>query len=155
MLSPLAYDGMERGARVALISPNGAACSRLAMDAAAVFAGSLVNAFAVARAVGSLLESSGGAVTVVACGERWPDGDADDGALRFAVEDYLGAGAILAGLAATASLSPEAEVCAGTFKSLEARMPQIIWECGSGIELREKGFGEDVKFAARIDSIDV
>ncbi len=59
-----------------------------------LFVGALVNAAAVGRAVSSILARTEAAVTVVACGERWP-APTDDGELRVAIEDYLGAGAIL------------------------------------------------------------
>jgi phosphosulfolactate phosphohydrolase-like enzyme len=47
-------------------------------------------------------------VTVIACGERW-NIPSEDGELRMALEDYLGAGAILSYL--PYEKSPEARAC--------------------------------------------
>ena len=148
-LSPPTFLAIAPGERVALRSPNGATCARYGRVAPALFAGALVNASAVAAAV----ERAGAdrAVTVVACGERWPEPN-EDGALRFAIEDYLGAGAVLAALGGPAS--PEAQVCVAAFLGARADLAAILWECASGRELREQGFGEDVRHAARLDCYD-
>jgi 2-phosphosulfolactate phosphatase len=102
------------------------------------FHGALVNAQAVAAVVSSLLEQKALSVTVIACGERWKT-PSEDGALRVALEDYLGAGAILSYL--PQEKSPEARVCAGAFVQVRDDLHTLLWECGSGRELREKGFG--------------
>ena len=60
--------------------------------------------------------------SVVAAGERWPDGQ-----LRPAVEDLWGAGAVLAALGADGA-SPEARMAAAAFRAVED---------GLGDELRE------------------
>ena len=156
-LSPQSYVGVAPGTRIVLPSPNGATCARHAADVPYLIAGALVNAGAVAAAVARVLNALPLGVTVLACGERPPappaPGDAG-GALRFAVEDALGAGAILAGLAARGygrAMSPEAKVCAGAFRSARTRLAAVLWDCGSGRELRAKGLGEDVRHAARLD----
>src|SRR5262245_56868978 len=97
-LSPRSFLNFEPGARVVLPSPNGSTCSQYGSQAPALFVGALVNAQAVAAAVSSLLNDAEYLnVTALACGERWRTPD-DEGALRFAVEDYLGAGAILSAM---------------------------------------------------------
>jgi 2-phosphosulfolactate phosphatase len=159
-LSPQSYVGVAPGTRVVLPSPNGATCARHAADVPYLIAGALVNAGAVAAAVARVLNASPLGVTVLACGESplspgapGAPGDAG-GALRFAVEDALGAGAILAGLAARGfgrAMSPEARVCAGAFRSARTRLAAVLWDCGSGRELRARGLGEDVRHAARLD----
>lgn len=143
-LSPLSYlQGPDEGT-VVLASPNGATCSALAGAAAAVFAGSLVNAASAARAALALDRP----ITVLACGERAGDG------VRFAIEDWLGAGAILDGLAG-AGLSAEAEVCREGFRAVRDRLEALLLACESGRELAERGWIEDVRFAARNDLLDV
>jgi 2-phosphosulfolactate phosphatase len=151
-LSPRSFLTVEPGARVVLPSPNGSTCSQYGSQAPALFVGALINAQAVAGAVSDLLNKDrhlNG--TVLACGERWrlPD---EAGALRFAVEDYLGAGAILSALPFPQAM--EAQVCAATFQAMQDRLDAALWECESGQELRNKGLGEDVRFAARLDVYD-
>ena len=103
--------------------------------------GALVNAQAVADAVSYLLTADNRlSVTVLACGERWRVPD-EEGALRFALEDYLGAGAILAALPFAQTI--EAQACGTTFLALQNRLEAVLWECESGQELRSKGLGED------------
>ena len=104
-LAPKSYDSIERGRRIVLRSPNGATCVRLASSAPVVLVGALVNASAVADCLQWVLENTELNVSVIACGERWHEAS-DDGALRFAIEDYLGAGAILSRL--RSDLSTEA-----------------------------------------------
>lgn len=147
-LSPLTYVGAEPGARVALPSPNGSTCCTLARGCPTVLVGCLLNAAAVARYVAPLLEREGHGVTVLACGERWRTA-AHGEDLRFAVEDYLAAGAILAGL--PDARSPEAEVCALAFRAIGGRLEPTLLSSGSGLELVSGGYEEDVRHAARLD----
>ncbi len=149
-LSPRTYVHRAAGERILLPSPNGATCARCARTARAVFAGSLLNATAVARAVRAELAAAPGPVTVVACGERnFPLSAGGDGGLRFALEDYLGAGAVLAEL--PGPLSPEAVVCARSFSSSRGDLEVLLLDCASGRELISKGLGEDVPFCAQLD----
>ncbi|MBA2393557.1 MAG: 2-phosphosulfolactate phosphatase [Ktedonobacteraceae bacterium] len=148
-LSPATYLHLEPGIRVVLNSPNGATCSRYASQVPFLFVGALVNAKAVAVVVSSLLEHQKPSVTVIACGERWKT-PSEDGELRVALEDYLGAGAILSYL--PQEKSPEARVCEGAFVQVRDDLHAMLWECGSGRELREKGFGMDVQHAARLNA---
>jgi 2-phosphosulfolactate phosphatase len=113
-----------------------------------VVVGSFVNAPAVARFVSARLVESNQGVTVLACGERWPTPvEGED--LRFAVEDYLGAGALLSHL--DLDKSPEAQACEVAFRGVQEGLEEILLTCGSGIELREKGYRADVLHAARMD----
>src|SRR6266508_2839489 len=99
-LSPVSLLDVPPGTRLVLPSPNGSAlAAAIAHAGPVVLAGCLRNASAVARAA---REAGGdGPVGVVAAGERRPDG-----ALRPAVEDLLGAGAVLHALGGRPS--PEA-----------------------------------------------
>jgi 2-phosphosulfolactate phosphatase len=115
--------------------------------------GALVNAWAVSDAVAELLASTELNVTILACGERWQQ-PSEDGELRFAIEDYLGAGAIIAGLPESVSRSPEAAICAGAFRSVGDGLRDVLWESGSGRELREAGYPQDVEHCARLDAYD-
>ncbi len=147
-LSPAGYDRISPGTRVVLPSPNGAACARAAQDAPYVFVGALVNAQAVAGAISMLMAHPDQAATIIACGERWPASDGDEG-LRVAIEDYLGAGAILSYI--LLDKSPEARVCEASFLAIREQLEDLLRESISGRELRYKGWGADVKRAARLN----
>jgi 2-phosphosulfolactate phosphatase len=149
-LSPPTFTSIEPGRRVVLASPNGATCSRFGRDVPDLLVGALVNARAVAEAVGQLLATSDLSVTVLACGERWRQ-PSEDGELRFAIEDYLGAGAIIAALPETLTRSPEASLCAGAFRSVGGGLHDVLWESGSGRELRAAGYPQDVEHAAQLN----
>src|SRR4029078_6178305 len=94
-LSPNSLRDIPPGSRLVLPSPNGATLTVLAAESGTkVVAGCLRNAAAVANACRSL----GQVVAVVAADERWRDADDLTGSLRPAVEDLVGAGAILTAL---------------------------------------------------------
>ncbi len=151
-LSPSTFVDIESGTRVVLASPNGATCSHYARQVPYLFVGALVNAQAVAVAVSQVVEEQQLNVTVIACGERWRT-PTEDGTLRVAIEDYLGAGAILSYL--QLEKSPEARVCEGAFLHVRNDLANVLWECESGRELREKGFGGDVQHATKLNMYDV
>jgi 2-phosphosulfolactate phosphatase len=141
-LSPASLALLDPSTAVVLPSPNGSTCAVLAQESGAtVVAGCLRNASAVARWSGG----RPGPVTVIACGERWPDGS-----LRPAVEDLIGAGAIIAGL--SGACSPEASVALGAFRSVEADLGAVLAGCASGRELTETGWRADVDYAAALDA---
>lgn len=150
-LSPVTYLGLESGTKIVLSSLNGATCSRLSREVPYLFAGALVNAEVVAAAVSQVLSTTDLSVTIIACGERWLI-PSEQGQLRVAIEDYLGAGAILSYL--EYEKSPEARVCQGSFQSVQNDLEEIIWDCGSGRELREAGFEADVRYALQLNLLD-
>jgi len=148
-LSPSNYFDAPPDTRVVLRSLNGATCAQYARQIPYLFAGALVNAKAVGSAVASLLSQTNLAATVIACGERWPQAN-EDGELRFAIEDYLGAGAILSHL--SSELSPEAALCRKAFASLlPDELPRILRDCGSGKELIQTDRVADVEHAGKLD----
>jgi 2-phosphosulfolactate phosphatase len=150
-LSPVTYGFLEPGTRVVLASPNGATCSQYARQVPYLFVGALVNAQAVGSAVSRVMGASDLPVTVLACGERWRT-PSEDGELRFALEDYLGAGAILSYL--PYNKSPDARVCVGAFLQAQDELGELLRECESGRELSEMSFAEDVQWAARLNASD-
>ena len=140
-LSPLSMDALAAGTSLVLPSPNGATCAVLASEAGAqVVAGCLRNA----AAVGTWADEADGPVTVIACGEKWPDGS-----LRPSVEDLLGAGAILAAM--TGDPSPEARAAIAAYRDAAGNVPQILSRCASGRELSEKGGQADIEYAAALN----
>lgn len=148
-LSPLSFIGVAGRARVAMASPNGAACCRYGGEAPALLVGTLLNAEAVAKVVMNLLRAdTGKSVSVIACGERWTIPN-EDGELRFAIEDYLGAGAVLSQI--PYSQSPEARLCSLAYQQAIPELESLLCECGSGRELLERGRKEDVLHAAQLN----
>ena len=146
-LSALTYQQIEPGTRVVLPSPNGGTCSYEARHAPYLFVGALTNAEAAADAVMRLIGRENRRVSVIACGERvgLPSGQE----LRWAVEDYLGAGAILSFL--MAEKSPEARACEAAFRGCRDGLYDALWGCESGRELREHGFEKDIEYAAQLN----
>ena len=142
-LSPVSFLGVAHLTDVVLPSPNGSAIAFALADAGVTVVGaSLRNASAVA---GWLRARPHARVSVVAAGERWPDGT-----LRPAVEDLWGAGAVLAGLGAPGR-SPEAGAAVAAFEAVEGRLAGQLQGCASGRELVEGGFAGDVDVAAALD----
>ncbi|MGH8975220.1 MAG: 2-phosphosulfolactate phosphatase, partial [Acidimicrobiia bacterium] len=86
-------------------------------------------------------------VGVVPAGERW---HGNTGPLRPALEDLLGAGALLAALAPAAP-SPEARAAMATFAGAAPDLTRRLEDCASGRELIDAGFAADVRLAAELD----
>src|SRR5207249_999853 len=105
-----------------------------------VLAGCLRNRSAVCARAAAL----GGPFGIIPAGERW-----DDGTLRFALEDLLGAGAIAARL--PGRRSPEADAAVAAFEARADRLAETLAACASGRELVERGYPQDVDLAARLD----
>jgi 2-phosphosulfolactate phosphatase len=140
-LSPASLLELEPGSALVLPSPNGSTCAVLAVEAGAtVVAGCLRNA----AAVGAWAASVEGPVTVIACGEKWPDGS-----LRPSLEDLLGAGAILAAIPGDAS--PEARAAMAAFHDAADRLPEVVAQSASGRELGDRGWRGDVAHAAQLN----
>lgn len=143
-LSPASLMAIPAGERLVLPSPNG---SRLTAMAAAVAPEALILAGCLrnARAVAAAATQAGSRVAVIAAGERWRS----DWTLRPALEDWLGAGAIISHLAGRRS--PEAEAAAAVFAGLRRDLASFMRACSSGRELIELGFANDVTLAAQLD----
>jgi 2-phosphosulfolactate phosphatase len=146
-LSPTSLREIPAGTRLALPSPNGAALCALAQRTGAeVLAGCLRNAAATARVAQGL--ARGGPIGLVPAGERW---ELPGAALRPALEDALGAGAIAAVL--PGAFSPEAELAAAQFAAARSRgLRGVLGASASGRELASDGFAADVTLAAAHDA---
>ncbi|MDK0524725.1 2-phosphosulfolactate phosphatase [Streptomyces sp. ML-6] len=147
-LSPAALRRAPVVPRLVLPSPNGSTIAATA-GGSTVVAGSLRNPTAVGR---WLADQGYGTVerpvAVIASGERRPDG-----ALRPALEDLLGAGAVIAALRRHGRdrLSPEAAMAATVFDGT----PDIgtaVADCASGRELIGLGYADDVAVATELDA---
>ena len=86
----------------------------------------------------------GSVFNICAAGECWPDGS-----LRVAVEDWLGAGAILRHL--PGQKSSEALAAIAAFEDAAPRLAEVIAQSSSGRELVERGYGQDVEIAVALD----
>lgn len=143
------------------VSPNGAAVAAAAAavpegaEAPVVLLGGLVNASAVAAEVLSAQHRRGArtSVAVVAAGEL---SGRDAGApLRFAVEDLLGAGAIIDALGSVGldHTSPEAAAACEAFRGLRGATRHLLAAAGSGQELLARDGRDEVLAAAEVDAI--
>ncbi|MEV6243306.1 2-phosphosulfolactate phosphatase [Lentzea sp. NPDC051838] len=144
---------VEATGLVELPSPNGSNLCFLAAETGAhVLAACLRNAGAVAKRAAELGETIG----VIPGGERWgldilKSGPRQFGPSRPCVEDYLGAGAVLAALlemGLPGKASPEAALAATAFANTD--VAAAVRECGSGRELIENGHRADVDLALQL-----
>jgi 2-phosphosulfolactate phosphatase len=148
-LSPVTFSTDHQNKPYVLSSLNGAYCTWIAAKVPALLIGSLLNASAVAEAANNIQQDTGAAITVVPSGEMWNDIRENEDRLRPSIEDYLGAGAILSKL--KGQLSPEAKVCTAAFHGSKDHLKELIWDCGSGRELRERGYEQDVLHCSQLD----
>lgn len=167
--SSTVIDAVDSGVEVVLAeaagwSRNGAAVAA-ASSAATVLVGGIRNAAAVARAVQTIQErrQARTSVAIIAAGEL-----DDTGTLRFAVEDQLGAGAIVSALTDRGidHTAPDAAVAAEGFHALRGAVRHMVGASGSGRELavgvaataRIEASGlvpTSVADAAALDAVDV
>jgi 2-phosphosulfolactate phosphatase len=136
-LSPASLESLPAGYRLVLPSPNGAALS-FAASHGTVLAACLRNAGTAARVAARL----GSTFAVVPAGETWATGE-----LRPSLEDWIGAGAVIASL--PGQRSPEADLAAAGFELFRQDLPGALRRSGSGKELLARGFGRDVDLAAQ------
>ena len=145
-LSAQSLMGIGRGERLVLPSPNGSTLSHRAAElvtGGVIFAACLRNAGAVAIAAAA----AGRRVGVIAAGERWPP----DGTLRPALEDLLGAGAVIARLPGPGNRSPEAAMAAATYEWARPNVAAVVRACSSGRQLAEWGRERDLELAGELD----
>jgi 2-phosphosulfolactate phosphatase len=150
-LSPAGLLACEAIPRLVLPSPNGSTIAAALVESDSTIAvGCLRNAQAVAQWLVPAI-AAGRSVAVIAAGERW----SHDDSLRPALEDHLGAGAILSalvGLGHGDGLSPEARAAVELFDASLDMLEERMRDCVSGRELDGKGFGSDVDVAADLNS---
>ena len=143
-LSPTSLASVPAGLKLVLPSPNGSAIAFQARDRGVeVLCGGLRNARATARACAAFER-----VLVLPCGERWPDGS-----LRPALEDLVGAGAIVAALG-RGGISAEARAAKATYEALGGDRRATLGDCASARELAERGFAADVALCLDEDASD-
>ena len=148
-LSPASLRSGQLPARLVLPSPNGSAIA--AASTVIVVAACLRNARAVGAWLADWSRRTAMPVSVVAAGERWPDGS-----LRPALEDLIGAGAVIDALAASSGmrLSSEASSARTTYVAT-ASVIDAVRGCASAKELIDQGFEIDIDVALELDACDV
>lgn len=156
-LSPVSFlaDDLDPVPSTVIVwSPNGATCCRAAREhgATEVLIGTIINAAAIGRALSAGTDSD---ITVVACGERRHHAFEDPHGFRVALEDELGAGAVIASLDESFVLSVEAHVALDRFVDSRSELDHLLQECESGRELLDRRFESDVFHAGRHNTYDV
>lgn len=161
-LSPLSYlnTSHAHNKRVVLYSPNGAACAELVKENNTAYIGCLLNAKSVGEQVSKAANNRMQNVTVIAAGEQQAIDTGEKivyvkkrSRRVFAVEDYLGCGAIISSM--TLSKSPEAEVCESAFKGSHEKIEELLLASWSGEYLVQHHLVDDVKHAAQLNRYDV
>jgi 2-phosphosulfolactate phosphatase len=141
-LSPASLLAVGPCTRLVLPSPNGSTLT-LAAGSTPTLAGCLRNCRAVALAAMKF----GRHISVIPAGERW-----SDGSLRPAIEDLIGAGAVISFL--EGKLSPEAQLAKSAYEAASTGLVEVIAQCGSGRELIDRGFVQDVSLASEVNISD-
>jgi 2-phosphosulfolactate phosphatase len=152
-LSPASAARVEPGDRLVVPSLNGGLLTARAASAPFAIVACLRNASAVGRFVAAALRLGMiGRVTIVAAGEQWKEDHIAPEGARFAVEDWLGAGAVASGCRSEdATLSSEAETAARGYAASRRDVHAVLADCVSGRELIGGGFETDVALAAAPD----
>ena len=147
--SPAALRLAPPAPRLVLPSVNGSVIAAAVRGTAV--AASLRNAGAVGSWLARRVIEATSPVTVIAAGARRPNGT-----LRPALEDLLGAGAVIAALVARKAglrLSREASAALALYSSMVS-VPDAVRACASSVELAERGYAEDVEVAVQVDADD-
>ncbi|MBZ4487602.1 2-phosphosulfolactate phosphatase [Microbacterium sp. cx-55] len=148
-----AGDGILLATGLAAGEEAASVAAAAAASGAHVLLGSLRNAAAVAKEALAEQQRRGArtSIAVIAVGER------AGAATRFAVEDQLGAGAIIDALGALGidHTSPEAAAACEAFRGLRAAVRHLLTASGSGQVLIEAGRRDDALAAAQVDATHV
>jgi 2-phosphosulfolactate phosphatase len=154
-LSPASLTAVGADERVVLTSLNGAACLAAANSAPTVLIGSLRTCTATAAAMAAALDDrTVRRWTVIACGEHWSSVGVDVAGqpTRFAVEDWLGAGAIVAALRSVRAHTTASAEADAASRTVDVATIAGVTACISGRELFAKGFTADVELAVQLDA---
>jgi len=139
--SPAAFTSEYADRTVFMSTTNGTRAILAAQDAAQLFVGALVNASAVA----SVLAEAGLDVTLLCAGTNG----------RVAIEDVIGAGAVLAAFnrkAPTATPASDAtRIALHLFESSRGDLSRALADGDGGRNVIAAGLREDIAFAASVD----
>ena len=138
-LSPYSLLNLTRDRKIVLPSPNGSELSHAAGNTV-----TLCSCLRNCEQTAVYAMTKGSNISVIPAGERW-----QDGSIRFALEDYLGAGAVISFL--KGKLSAEAKAAMDFFHSQKGILKDSVVNSISGKELIDKGFTEDVDLACEFN----
>lgn len=156
-LSARALAAAEAGAPFDAVDDAAAALVRAsAATGAHVVVGGLRNAAAVAAHVLEVQRTRGERTSISIVAAGYPDG-ADAEGLRFAVDDLLGAGAVVAALGDLGidHASPDAAVAGEGFRALGGAVRHLLTASGTGRRLAADGRRDEVLAAAARDAASV
>jgi 2-phosphosulfolactate phosphatase len=143
--SPGGFVPTHAGRTVFMATTNGTKAIIAARQAARMFAGALVNAGAVARTV----VATGSDVTLLCAGS--------DG--RVALEDMLGAGAVLSAIEALGApvlyASDVTLIARDLFTANRADLKSALARTRGGTNIIRSGLQDDIDFCAQLDALDV
>lgn len=143
--SPGAFRRELHAGQVAYMSTtNGTRAMVAARSARTLLAGAIVNASAVARAVAA----TGDDVTLLCAGTGG----------EVAMEDLLGAGAVIAALDRLTPFRPDSDAALVARRLFQAAVPELraaLTETRGGRNVIAAGLVPDIDFAARLDALDV
>ncbi|MBN2542160.1 2-phosphosulfolactate phosphatase [bacterium] len=159
-ISPLSYLNCdEENRKVVLFSPNGAACSERILGNYYGLVGTLLNARAAGSLITKLAKRYDSDVTVIAAGEQRAIDDGhrvtyfkEESVRVFAIEDYLGAGAIISNI--ELPKTPEAQLCELACKAALKDIAALLRESFSGKFLIQHGMGNDFDHCVQTDIYD-
>jgi 2-phosphosulfolactate phosphatase len=157
-LSPLSYLNVRPKAqrKVVLWSPNGAACASLVGPRHRAYIGCLLNARALGRRLERLARQRRRGITLIAAGEQQAIDtgerilyDVKASRRVFAIEDYLGCGAIISNI--RLPRSAEALTCELAYRACRDRLRELMLGSFSGRFLQQKGLTTDVLWASQVN----
>jgi 2-phosphosulfolactate phosphatase len=138
--SPGQFRASHHGAAMFMCTTNGTRALLAAREAAILYTGAIVNASAVAET----LRASGRDVTLLCAGTSG----------EVAMEDVIGAGAVIARLAPD-GMNDIARAALDAFDHGRNHLAGVLSETIGGINVRAAGLAEDIEFAARLDAVPV
>ncbi|BAJ73949.1 phosphosulfolactate phosphohydrolase [Microbacterium testaceum StLB037] len=153
-LSADALTAAESGASLPVEGlPTAALVGAAAEDAAAVLVGGIRNARAVADRVLALQTARAERTSIAIIAIGYPDAET----LRFAVDDLLGAGAVVAALGDLGidHASPDAAVAGEGYRALRGAARHLLSASGTGRSLTDAGRADVVHAAAARDAASV
>ncbi len=146
--------------KVVVFSPNGAACAELVREHDIAYIGCLLNAKVLGKQIDKVVIEKKKNITIIAAGEQRAIDtgerivhDLKEAQRVFAVEDYLGAGAIIS--YSRLKKTSAAEVCELAFRASQDKLKDLMLKSFSGKYLVQHNLTKDVEHAAQLNQYDI